>query len=150
MIMLFATFVLVFAIGAPASAQIIEDPVAAARSYLEESCGTVKYVFDWLQYDDLTGDGLDDLVITHSVLCDGAASMFFGTAGCSGGVYVQRPDGRWQDARLQPNVSRTQWQGRVAITFWQHGSVCGRVGADSCISTRVWNGIKFEIVEKNY
>jgi hypothetical protein len=134
----------------PVQAADLDDPVAAARADIEAICTTVEYSPGWLHYVDLTDDGLDDLIITYWVRCDGASSIFCGTAGCSGGVYVRLPDGRWHDTGLSPNVSRTEWQGQVAITFWMHGVSCGRTGVEPCISTRVWNGTEFEIVDKNY
>ncbi len=137
-------------IWTPIQAADLDDPVAAARADIEGMCETVEYPPDWLEYIDLTGDGLGDLILTYQVNCDGFHSMFCGTAGCSGGVYVRLPDGRWRDTGLRPNVSRTEWQGRVAISYWLHGSACDRTGADSCVSTRVWNGTEFEIVDKNY
>jgi len=136
---------------APVQAADLDDPVAEARADIESSCSAVEYLPEWLRYVDLTGDGLDDLIITYAVRCDETFTMFCGTAGCSGGVYVRLPDGRWRDAGMRPNiVSRTEWQGQAAISYWLHGGACGRAGANSCVSTRVWNGTEFEIVDKNY
>lgn len=127
----------------PADAQTVADPVARAKDEIERTCLQVEYREDFASWADVTGDGLDDVVIKYSVSCDGYHSMFCGQDGCSGGVFVARPDGGFMETGLPPEVETTTWNGWPALEVLSHGSNCGRVGPNACRQLRVWDGDGF-------
>jgi hypothetical protein len=86
---------------------------------------------------DLDGNGVEDWVLDFERFeCDGAASLFCGTGGCTLEIYLGR-DGTWQkvfadNVRSYKLVKRGK---RPAIAVSLHGSACGRAGVHDCPKT---------------
>lgn len=93
----------------------IPDPVAHAKARIEQTCLNVQYGDAFARGMDLNADGLEDMVITDVVVCDGHANVFCGVGGCSGAVYVALPGGGYMLTDLPPNVSTTVARGRPAV-----------------------------------
>lgn len=113
----------------------IPDPIAQARARIEETCLNAVYGDDFVRRMDLNADGLEDVVITDNVICDGYHSMFCGVGGCSGEVYIALPGGGYALTDLPPNVSVTVARGRPAV----------RASGRGRTAVYVWLGDRFVI-----
>ncbi|MEL6317454.1 MAG: hypothetical protein AAFR16_07430 [Pseudomonadota bacterium] len=124
----------------PPRAGEIRDPEAAARGEIERHCLDVSYPPDFVQAADLTGDGLDDLVITHNVVCDGYHSAFCGVSGCDGSVWIALRNGYYRKLDLPPRIAPARLGDAPAVRVLPVGGCrkgvrCGRLLA--------WDGARF-------
>ncbi|MEC7762595.1 MAG: hypothetical protein VX874_11875 [Pseudomonadota bacterium] len=113
-----------------------DDPEAAVRDEIERDChrqgGTVTYQAGFRTDRDLNADGRMDVEINYgAAVCDTAPTLYCGSAGCIGALFVTHPDGR------KIRVLKTNYYevaegepGAIQISF--HGSACGKVGAEAC------------------
>lgn len=119
----------------PLAAPTPRDPAAKVLGEVKASCaemgGSVSIDPGFKRWEDLDGDGVDDLVLDYaSVVCSTAASLYCGTGGCNTGMYLVRGDhfselfnGLFHDYRVLPDHE---------IAFALHGSACGLAGAEAC------------------
>ena len=158
----FATLAALVAVAlhAPgALAQDVADPEAAARAELEEMCGVVVYPDDparFIQRYDVSGDGLEDVVIRYDVTCGGVEQVFCGRSSsaleakmrCAGGVYVALESGGYRHTSLPPEFeAATLPDGAAAVRVEMHGASCGLTPGETCQTFYQWNGEDFELVE---
>lgn len=122
---------------------VIADPVAAARAYVETYCLKVGYPDDFSQFVDLTGDGIDDVIISFAVMCDGYHSVFCGVSGCDGRVFVALEDGGYQLTSLPPTVEAADWNGLVAVRVYSQERFCRGQARERCAQMKVWDGTDF-------
>ncbi|MFY9292259.1 MAG: hypothetical protein WAP03_16435 [Methylorubrum rhodinum] len=131
------------------TAQAAEEP-PLVKTWLKEqkaSCSpgvmTVKKGF--LTRRDVNADGRDDYILDNGFLeCDGQASYYCGTAGCDTTVIASVGDGyaNVYEGMARNIVFRTV-RGKPAMVLTTHGSGCGKIGAENCTSTLLWNGKTF-------
>lgn len=90
---------------------------------------------------DLNGDGLKDWIFDYGhVDCDGAASFFCGSAGCTMQIVVSDGSGRWVE-KFNGNAQGykiTARKGRTVVKLGLHGSACGKIGAAPCSTELVF------------
>ncbi len=135
-----------------ATAETSTNPIARAKAEIEHNCERVEYPPGFASTRDLTGDGLDDLVISYGVRCDGTASYYCGSAGCLTEIWIAEQPEKWTlalSAHVQ-GVSPTLYDGAPALKFVNHGGGCGRPGSESHISIRIWDGAVLRTVHENY
>lgn len=115
----------------------IEDPLAAAKKKVEDSCSgfqgsTVTLRDGAMREEDFDRDGLTDQIIDYSnIICDKVPTLLCGSAGCPMEFYRQQAEGGFvrvggghmygYSVTVQP-----------VITLNLHGSACGKVGAAGC------------------
>jgi hypothetical protein len=110
--------------------------VAEAIRSNAEQCSTFKPGRGFSRNDvDLNADGVADWIIDYSdVECDGSASYFCGSGGCTLQVLTSQGAGNWvlkSEDTVQEYKIVAQ-KGRTVVRFGLHGSACGKVGAASC------------------
>ncbi len=115
--------------------------VNASVRYAQDECkrqggGKVTLAPDTVRKLDLTGDGRDDYIVDfRDTQCEGLASAFCGTAGCSMDILVTLPNGKirgvFSDRVRAYDV--LPGEGARKIRFEMHGSYCGRSGNPSCV-----------------
>lgn len=135
-----------------ASAESSADPVARAKAEIERDCSTVEYPDEFAIVRDLTGDGLNDYLISYAVACDGTHSVYCGSAGCRTEIWIATEPRDWTlvFSDNAQGVELVDVKGAPAISIGQHGIWCGRIGADTCVSVRRWNGEALEILSANH
>jgi hypothetical protein len=91
---------------------------------------------------DLDGNGREDWVLDFGKLeCDGAATLFCGTGGCTLQIYLWQGGSEWKLA-FDDNVrawKRIKVGGKPGLLFHLHGSACNRVGYYDCRQTFVFD-----------
>ena len=122
---------------------LVRDPVAAAKQDIERFCLIVDYPDSFARFEDLTGDGLDDVIISYAVTCDNYHSMFCDMQGCQGRVYVALEAGLYKLTNLPPRVEATEWNGVAAVRVYAENSACRRSRSDRCARVQVWDGEQF-------
>jgi hypothetical protein len=157
--------VLALAAGAAAAQEAAKLPpfkatdypieIRKALSYGPDECkrqggGKVTFAPDTVRKVDLTGDGVDDYIISfRETKCAGRQAVFCGTAGCTLDVYVTLPNGKqrmvfsdrvWSYEILPGEGART-------LRFDMHGSYCGGSGASECKKEHKITSKPFEFVE---
>lgn len=71
-----------------------DDVLALEREALGTYCETIAFRPGFLRAVDVNADGSGDLLVDYGALdCDGLASMFCGSGGCTQRVYLGRDDG---------------------------------------------------------
>lgn len=115
--------------------------VRNALRYAEDECkqqggDKVTFATNTVRRIDLTGDGREDHIVDFSeAKCDGVASAFCGTAGCTIDIIVTLPNGKSRSVfsdRVR-SYDILPGEGARTVTFALHGSFCGRSGNPSCI-----------------
>ena len=131
----------------------VQDPRAELLSELGKECsefggGTVVPSADFEVRDDVTGDGLPDIIFNQSgARCSAAATIWCGSAGCPVVIYRALATGGYQKVF---NAYARDWRkvpgDLPIIEFSVHGTNCGGVGADACVVNQLWNGEAFQII----
>jgi hypothetical protein len=114
-----------------------DDPEAAVRADVEHDChrqrGTVTYG-DLFRTDvDLNADGRMDIEINYGeAVCDTAPSLYCGSAGCTGALFVAQPEGSYVRVLKTNYHGYSQGEpGSIALSL--HGSACDKPGFEECI-----------------
>lgn len=131
------------------SVRAAEEP-PLVKAWLKDqkaSCspGVMTVKKGYLTRRDVNADGRDDYILDNGfIACDGSASYFCGTGGCDttviasvGSGYVKVYEG------LARNIAFRTIRGTPAMVLTTHGFGCGKVGAENCTSTLLWNGKTF-------
>jgi hypothetical protein len=110
--------------------------VAEAIKSNAEQCSSFKPGTGFSRNDaDLNADGIKDWIIDYSdVECDGSASYFCGSGGCTLQVLTSQGAGNWvlkTESTVQDYKIVTM-NGRTVMRFGLHGTACGKVGAAPC------------------
>jgi hypothetical protein len=80
---------------------------------------------------DLNADGRDDYVINHrDIACEGAVSVFCGTAGCHHVILLARGDGRYGRI-LDDRILGYAVEGKL-LSVQLHGAYCDKGGTEEC------------------
>lgn len=154
MILLVAT-----SLGAQSSAPrpaMVEAEVNEARGICRDLGGVATFAKggpDEVPFEtrvDLNGDRLDDYIFDYQGLsCSSADDDFIdpgmcGSAGCAVALYLSGrggyaavPAGNIQGWQIDNSVDPPR------LRVEEHGSACGQVGADTCVSYWGWNGRTF-------
>jgi hypothetical protein len=129
--------------------------VKASLRYAQDECkrqggGKVTLAPDTVHRIDLTGDGRDDYIVDfRDTQCEGLASAFCGTGGCSMDILVTLPNGKirsvFSDRVRVYDV--LPGEGARRIRFELHGSFCGRSGNPSCVKEHTITAKPFEFKE---
>jgi hypothetical protein len=129
--------------------------IRKALSYGPEECrrqggGKVTFAPDTVRKIDLTGDGVDDYIISFGrTQCAGLLAVYCGTAGCTHDIYVTRTNGK-QRMVFSDRVRTYEilpGEGARTIRFDMHGSYCGRAGAEACFKEHRISDRPFEFRE---
>ena len=120
----------------PAAAEPI---VEAYRKYLTDECrgsgGKPEFKPDFGTAVDVNGDGRADVFMTSNrMICDGAFSVFSGTAGADARWALSKADGTYsvvEQRHHRVEIQETLKNGYQLIVHL-HGSACGKVGAAQC------------------
>jgi hypothetical protein len=128
--------------------------IRKALSYGPDECkrqGGRKLTFapDTVRKVDLTGDGVDDYIISfRDTQCEGAQAVYCGTAGCTIDIWVTLPNGRqrmifsdrvWSYEILPGEGART-------MRFGVHRSYCGS-GTAECMKEHKITSRPFRFIE---
>lgn len=96
---------------------------------------------------DLNGDGLQDYLVDYGQFgCNGAASLFCGTAGCRVEAVVATSPTQYRRVQLD-NLRGFEVVKVDNVTLLQvnlHGSACGKVGAYDCVKRWRYVAGRFE------
>ena len=137
---LVSTLLLFLCLCVPISAQShasIEALLEAERTDLSGTCNSITFTNEFLQRNEITGDGLDDAVVDYrGLVCDGSSMMYCGSAGCAMNIYVQRTDGSFLKAGgMYAHALEFDRPDPKEPSFlaYLHGNECGRSGAEACI-----------------
>jgi len=130
--------------------------IRKALSYGPDECkrqgGTRKVTFapDTVRKIDLTGDGVDDYIISYrNTECAGRMAVYCGTAGCGLEIHVTLPSGRqrmvfsdrvWSYEILPGEGART-------LRFGMHRSYCGPKLVDECLKEHKITTKPFRFIE---
>lgn len=129
--------------------------IRRALSYGPEECrrqGGTKATFapDTVQKIDLTGDGVDDYIVSfRNTECAGALAVYCGTAGCTTDIYVTLPNGRQRmvfSMRVW-NIDILPGEGARTLRFDLHGSYCGKSGSSECQKEHKITRKPFQFIE---
>ena len=161
-----AVAVLALAAGAAAAQEAAKLPpfkatdypidIRKALSYAPDECkrqgGARKAVFasDTVRKIDLTGDGVDDYIISYrNTECAGRMSVYCGTAGCGLEIHVTLPNGgqRMVFSDRVWTYEILPGEGARTLRFDMHGSYCGGSGASECKKEHKITSKPFEFVE---
>jgi hypothetical protein len=159
-----ALVMLATAVGAALAQEPVERPFKAidypieirkALSYGPEECkrqggGKVTFAANTVRKVDLTGDGVDDYIISFAkTACAGRQAVYCGTAGCTLDIYVTLPNGKQRMV-----FSDRVWgydilpgEGARTLRFDLHGSYCGGAGASECRKEHKITHRPFEFIE---
>lgn len=122
----------------------VADPVALTQATIRQDCRdmgmpTVTFDDSFASQRDLDGDGTPDLELDYGgATCEGAATLFCGSAGCTREIWRATPAGYVQAFRA--NYYDVQPGPPGILTFQMHGSFCDRVGAEGCTRRYRWDG----------
>ena len=110
--------------------------VAAAINSNTATCGTFKGKPGFTRNDlDLNSDGVNDWVVDYGHLeCDGTASMFCGSGGCTLQVLISNGRNSWA-SKFEDTVRDYSFKpvrGKMVLRLEQHGIACGKSGLESC------------------
>ncbi len=142
---LFRTALVLLALAAlPARAELPPEALAAteeATALCREAGGNPTVLPEYETVIDLNGDGVaDHLTNLMGLQCEGAWSIFCGSAGCPVSVWLSQPDGShaaFDFGHLQ-GAGVIEAGGVPAVRAFYHGAFCGegRAGVEGC--ARVW------------
>jgi hypothetical protein len=124
-------------------------------SYGPEECrrqsgGKVKFAPDTVRKIDLTGDGVDDYIVSfRKTECAGALAVYCGTAGCTTDIYVTLPNRRQRMVFSDRvwNIDLLPGEGARTLRFDLHGSYCGKSGSSECSKEHKITQKPFQFVE---
>jgi hypothetical protein len=133
----------------PASAadQVIPQ-VKTAIQESREDCGQAFILKrGFLTRRDVNGDGIDDFILNYEyALCGGSEAHFCGTGGCLMQIFASLENKDYVEV-MNENAFAVHFKrlrNRPAMIQYQHGTYCGRPGAEgSCQSVTYWNGVEF-------
>ena len=132
-------------VSSQAFAQSYSEIVQEYRDGCSAEGGELEVVDGAVTYEDLTGDGSDDMIVSASYFqCSTVPYFRCGTGGCD--LYLIA------DSVTQRFLARS-WSiagnsDVPVILLSVHGSLCGGVGADECIQAVTWSYDQFVAIEK--
>ncbi len=110
--------------------------VAAAINSNTAACDTFKAKPGFTRNDlDLNGDGANDWIVDYGhIECDGSATMFCGSGGCTLQVLISTGRNQWTP-KFEDTVRGYSFKpsgGKMILRIEQHGIACRKPGTESC------------------
>lgn len=126
-------------VGTMAIPAAAEPIVLSFKEHLSKTCrevgGKPEYKADFGTAVDVNGDGVADLFMTaNRMFCDGAASVWSGTAGTAARWAISKADGSYEvidHLHHKVEIQETLKNGFQLIVHL-HGASCGKIGAEQC------------------
>lgn len=143
-----ALFGLVAAWAGPSLAQGLPPAVEADIKALKAECSPDKPKLEpgFIESRDINADGVKDHILDYGRFkCGDSMSLYCGSAGCTTKVFASLPGGQYTVV-LNQNVQALSFKtikGKPAMLLGLHGSACGKVGAEPCDKTLIWDGKTF-------
>jgi hypothetical protein len=110
--------------------------VAGAINSNTAACDTFKAKPGFTRNDlDLNGDGANDWIVDYGhIECDGSATMFCGSGGCTLQILISDGRNGWE-TKFEDTVRDYSFKpvrGKMILRLEQHGIACGKPGIESC------------------
>lgn len=111
------------------------NPALRALDQATQDCaglgGTIAVGEGLVRQGDLDGDGMNDVVLDWGALgCSAATTLYCGSGGCL--TEVWRSEGVDYALILSEQAHAARIETMQVLVLDQHGSACGRVGAEPC------------------
>ena len=128
--------------------------ITAFKQALISECsslnGSMSFSTDFEDHIDLTGDGVDEVILSLSgATCSTAASYFCGANQCPVHIFQVNNDGLLNEIFVGQMYewSVTTINETPVFTTVTNGASCGQTGADTCEINFIWNGSEMEIID---
>jgi hypothetical protein len=131
---------------ADAVAEVLPPAIAARIADDEKFCdGPATLEHGFVSRQDVNADGISDYVLDYAHLKCGTMHGYCGSGGCTHVVFASSKSGFVKVIDdLVGTIHFRKVKGRPAAILVRPGSACGKIQADACYETLIWNGSTFK------